>query len=176
MDEDMPLTVTQDHGDKPENYEYFSDLFSGEAAEYSTLYAVSKTEKELKTKCNKILKVFGIHLPITYHRIRIYWNLNHKFKNVYEIMKRGRFFDLRLKLKIECTIGMFSIDGQMMDFTFRCTLKHYLSNKLRPVGLKRFALFSSAGVMLNFYILRKSTDFGDYKEFGIGPAVISKLI
>lgn len=78
-------------------------------------------------------------------------------------------------MKIEHTIGHYSVDEQMIPFSGKCLVKQYVRNKPRPVGLKNFVITDSSGLMYDFIIYQgEKTDLTE-RHVGLGPAVILKL-
>ncbi|XP_042904032.1 piggyBac transposable element-derived protein 3 [Parasteatoda tepidariorum] len=70
----------------------------------------------------------------------------------------------------------YSIDEQMIPFTGRCSLKQYVKNKPRPVGLKNFVLCTSSGLVMNFEIYQGKSTSLFHQELGLGPSVILRLV
>lgn len=72
--------------------------------------------------------------------------------------------------------GNYSIDEQMVPFVGKTTLKQYVPNKPRPVGLKNFVITTSDGIMIDFEMYQgKDTNLPMAKEMGLGPAVVLRL-
>lgn len=143
---------------------------------------------------------------INYPRLRMYWKRGYNLPAVSDVMSRDRFHALRNSFhlvdvnnppnnenklwKVQPVIDSvrnvclqlprnnvsFSIDEQMIPFTGRCSLRQYVKNKPRPVGLKNFLLTTSYGLVLDFEIYQgKSTRLGNF-NLGLGSNVVLRLI
>lgn len=143
---------------------------------------------------------------ISYPRMRMYWASGIELKPISNAMPRNRFFYLRNSLhvvdindppinrnrlwkvqpvldsvkagldKIERVPGNYSIDEQMIPFTGRTTLKQFVPNKPRPVGLKNFVVTTSSGILLDFEVYQgESTNLPMKKDVGLGPSVVLRL-
>lgn len=81
-----------------------------------------------------------------------------------------------MDVKKSLVSGSYSIDEQMIPFLGRSTLRQFVPNKPRPVGLKSFIITTTEGVMLDFFIYQDSqTDLPMKSEFGLGPAIVLRL-
>lgn len=143
---------------------------------------------------------------LKYPRLRMYWQFGIELKPICQSMPRDRFFTLRNCLhvvdindrptnqnrlwkvqpvldsvkngcnSIERIAGNYSIDEQMIPFSGRTTLKQYVPNKPRPIGLKNFIITTSDGVLLDFEVYQgESTNLPMKQKVGLGPAVVLRL-
>ncbi|KAG5893728.1 hypothetical protein JTB14_022336 [Gonioctena quinquepunctata] len=70
----------------------------------------------------------------------------------------------------------FSIDEHVIPFTVRCSVRQYVKNKPRPVGLKNFVMTTSDGIVLDFEIYQGETTPFPNKTLGLGPAVVLRVV
>lgn len=143
---------------------------------------------------------------LKYPRLRMYWQSGIELRPISQTMTRDRFFLLRNSLhvvdvnspplvrdrlwkvqpvldavregcqKIEKVTGNYSVDEQMIPFTGRTSLKQFVPNKPRPVGLKNFVVTTSEGIMVDFQLYQgEQTNLPMKKEMGLGPSVVLKL-
>lgn len=77
---------------------YFSESHFEETTQYTNMYSLAKTGKELKTEVSEIKKLYGVHLVfgvIPYPRLHMYWKTNIKLDVVANAITRDRLFNLR---------------------------------------------------------------------------------
>lgn len=77
--------------------------------------------------------------------------------------------------KLERVPGKYSNDEQMIPFTGRCSLRQVVMNKPRPVGLKKFAITTSDGLIIDFDIYLGARTAFTERELGVGASVILHL-
>lgn len=63
----------------------------------------------------------------------------------------------------------------MIPFTGCYSIKQYVKNKPRSLGLKHFVLCASPGSVMDFKIYQDDLNSLINQEFGLGPSVIRRL-
>lgn len=64
----------------------------------------------------------------------------------------------------------------MIPLSGRCTVRQYVKNKPRPVGLKNFVVTTSGGLVMDFEIYQGKTTSLVHPELGLGPSVVLRLV
>lgn len=143
---------------------------------------------------------------LSYPRLRMYWSRQYSLSSVTDCISRNRFQILRnyfhlidnnspppernalwkvqpiinsfrnVCLKLPRNNTAYSIDEQMIPFSGRCSLKQYVKNKPRPVGLKNFVLTTSYGLVLDFEVYQGNRTRLINPELGLGPGIVLRLV
>ncbi|XP_049316532.1 piggyBac transposable element-derived protein 3-like [Bactrocera dorsalis] len=139
---------------------------------------------------------------LAYPKVRMYWSEGFGLAQIKNAMTRDKFFTLRNSLHfvdilqpptnklfkiqpvIDCVrsrcqalateITEYSIDEQMIPFTGRASMRQYVKNKPRPVGLKNLVVATSSGLVVDFEIFQGAGTFSD-TGLGVGPSIVIRL-
>jgi hypothetical protein len=109
VEPDPPSEITEVKSVVAYFEEYFDAAFFDLAAQYTYMYALARSGKELKTCAAEIRKLFGMHILMGCNhlpRIKMYWSRNLKLSFISSTMKRDRFFQLRTNLHFVNTVNV----------------------------------------------------------------------
>ncbi|KAG0409721.1 hypothetical protein HPB47_013172 [Ixodes persulcatus] len=170
---------------------YFSESVFEQLAEFTNIYSLQTSGKELGTTPQEVKVFFGILMvmgALKYPKIKMYWQAGTRIPMVADSIAVNRFFKISQTdpknldkfwkvhpileaVRLRCLdvepAEENSIDDQMIAFTGRVAAKQFVRNKPNPEGVKVF--------------VRCSTDGGTgvdpkYAHLGLGGSVVMRLV
>ncbi|KAG0443072.1 hypothetical protein HPB47_015317 [Ixodes persulcatus] len=171
---------------------YFSESVFEQLAEFTDIYSLQTSGKELGTTPQEVKVFFGILMAmgaLKYPRIRMYWQAGTRIPMVADFMATDpknldKFWKVRpileavrlRKLQVE-PAEENSIDEQMIAFTWRVAAKQFVRNKPNPEGAKATVRCSTYGVAHDFEFYQgKGTGVDPkYAHLGLGGSVVMRV-
>ncbi|KAG5887132.1 hypothetical protein JTB14_029812 [Gonioctena quinquepunctata] len=84
--------------------------------------------------------------------------------------------NIPLSFGMQALMGCIKFRRLHMYWSRRCSIRQYVKNEPRPVGLKNFVMTTSDGVVLDIEIYQGETTPYLNKTLGLGPDVVLQLV